>query len=73
MRSVDGVRARGGTPVVVTPVVVTPVERRRFPDEGRARPSHGEHPAAARALAEREGAALVDLTALSLALRDSPA
>ncbi|GAB7191625.1 rhamnogalacturonan acetylesterase [Kineococcus sp. NUM-3379] len=65
-RFADGARARGGVPVVVTPV-----ERRRFGPDGRARESHGDHPAAARALAAREGIALVDLTALSLGLWNS--
>ncbi|GAA4975830.1 rhamnogalacturonan acetylesterase [Kineococcus glutinatus] len=65
-RFADGARARGGVPVVVTPV-----ERRRFDADGRARESHGDYPAAARALAAREGIALVDLTALSLQLWNS--
>ncbi|MER7057436.1 rhamnogalacturonan acetylesterase [Streptomyces sp. NPDC000351] len=60
---VDGARARGARPVLVTPV-----ERRRFDAEGDAVPSHGEYPAAMRALARREGVALLDVQALSLAL-----
>ncbi|MFF3505104.1 rhamnogalacturonan acetylesterase [Streptomyces sp. NPDC003247] len=60
---VDGARARGARPVLLTPV-----ERRRFDAEGNAVPSHGEYPAAMRALAEEEGVALIDVQALSLAL-----
>ncbi|MFF3843692.1 rhamnogalacturonan acetylesterase [Streptomyces sp. NPDC002328] len=60
---VDGARARGARPVLLTPV-----ERRRFDAAGNAVPSHGEYPAAMRALAEEEGVALLDLQALSLAL-----
>ncbi|MFI9343527.1 rhamnogalacturonan acetylesterase [Streptomyces sp. NPDC052773] len=60
---VDGARARGARPVLATAV-----ERRRFDAEGRALPSHGEYPAAMRALAREEGVALLDVQALSLAL-----
>jgi lysophospholipase L1-like esterase len=60
---VDGARARGARPVLLTAV-----ERRRFDAEGDAVPTHGEYPAAMRALAEEEGVALLDLQALSLAL-----
>ncbi|WP_369180681.1 rhamnogalacturonan acetylesterase [Streptomyces mutabilis] len=60
---VEGARARGARPVLATPV-----ERRRFDAAGDARPSHGEYPAAMRALARQEGVALLDVQALSLAL-----
>ncbi|CAM5434451.1 SGNH hydrolase-type esterase domain-containing protein OS=Streptomyces glaucescens OX=1907 GN=SGLAU_08425 PE=3 SV=1 [Streptomyces glaucescens] len=60
---IDGARARGARPVLATSV-----ERRRFDAQGRALPSHGEYPAAMRALAREEGVALLDLQALSLAL-----
>ncbi|MGV9894516.1 rhamnogalacturonan acetylesterase [Streptomyces tendae] len=60
---VDGARARGARPVLATPV-----ERRRFDAAGNAVPSHGEYPAAMRALARREGVTLLDVQALSLAL-----
>ncbi|MFE0948451.1 rhamnogalacturonan acetylesterase [Streptomyces mutabilis] len=60
---VEGARARGARPVLATPV-----ERRRFDAAGDARPSHGEYPAAMRALAREEGVALLDVQALSLAL-----
>ncbi|MFE6198424.1 rhamnogalacturonan acetylesterase [Streptomyces sp. NPDC057838] len=60
---VDGARAHG-----VRPVLATSVERRRFDADGKALPTHGEYPAAVRALAAEEGVALLDLQALSLAL-----
>jgi len=60
---VDGARARGARPVLATPV-----ERRRFDASGNAVPTHGDYPAAMRALAERERVALLDIEALSLAL-----
>ncbi|MFJ3227374.1 rhamnogalacturonan acetylesterase [Streptomyces sp. NPDC086783] len=60
---VDGARARGARPVLATSV-----ERRRFDAGGTALPTHGDYPAAMRALAEEEGVALLDVQALSLAL-----
>ncbi|MER8223421.1 rhamnogalacturonan acetylesterase [Streptomyces sp. NPDC094143] len=62
-RYVDGARARGARPVLATSV-----ERRRFDASGKALPTHGEYPAAMRALAAEERVALLDLQALSLAL-----
>ncbi|MGY0023101.1 rhamnogalacturonan acetylesterase [Streptomyces sp. cg35] len=63
MRYVDGARAHGARPVFATPV-----ERRRFDADGNAQPTHGDYPAAMRALARQEGVALLDIQALSLAL-----
>ncbi|MFF8967817.1 rhamnogalacturonan acetylesterase [Streptomyces sp. NPDC014995] len=60
---IEGARARGARPVLLTPV-----ERRRFDAAGNAVPTHGEYPAAMRALAEKEGVTLLDIQALSLAL-----
>ena len=60
---VDGARARGARPVLATPV-----ERRKFDADGNAVPTHGDYPAAMRALAAEEGVALLDIQALSLAL-----
>jgi lysophospholipase L1-like esterase len=60
---VDGARARGARPVLATSV-----ERRRFDAAGKALPTHGEYPAAMRALAAEERVALLDIQALSLAL-----
>ncbi|MET8980240.1 rhamnogalacturonan acetylesterase [Streptomyces sp. NPDC004539] len=59
----DGARARGARPVLATPV-----ERRRFDAQGNSVPTHGEYPAAMRALAVEEGVPLLDTQALSLAL-----
>lgn len=59
---VNGARARR-----VRPVLLTPVERRRFADDGTAKPSHGAYPAAMRALAAEERVPLLDLQALTLA------
>jgi lysophospholipase L1-like esterase len=60
---IDGARARGARPVLATSV-----ERRKFDAGGVAQPTHGEYPAAMRALAQEEGVALLDIQALSLAL-----
>ncbi|MFC7528531.1 rhamnogalacturonan acetylesterase [Actinoplanes sp. GCM10030250] len=60
---VDGARAAHAHPILVTPV-----ERRRFTADGVAYQSHGEYPAAMRALAAESRTKLVDLTALSFAL-----
>ncbi|MBU2668034.1 rhamnogalacturonan acetylesterase [Actinoplanes bogorensis] len=62
-RYLDGARARHARPILVTPV-----ERRRFRTDGTPYESHGEYPAAMRALAEATGTPLIDLTALSFAL-----
>ncbi|MFJ7072383.1 rhamnogalacturonan acetylesterase [Streptomyces sp. NPDC098781] len=59
----DGARARGARPVLATAV-----ERRRFDADGNALPTHGDYPAAMRALARRERVTLLDIQALSLAL-----
>ncbi|ROQ69885.1 lysophospholipase L1-like esterase [Streptomyces sp. 840.1] len=61
-RYVHGARSRGARPVLLTPV-----ERRRFAEDGTAKPSHGEYPAAMRALAAEERVPLLDLQALTLA------
>ncbi|MFF2203162.1 rhamnogalacturonan acetylesterase [Streptomyces sp. NPDC058145] len=62
-RYVDGARSRRARPVLATPV-----ERRRFDADGNAVPTHGDYPAAMRALAEAERVPLLDVEALSLAL-----
>ena len=48
-------------------MLLTPVERRRFAEDGTAKPTHGEYPAAMRALASEEDVPLLDIQALSLA------
>ncbi|MEU9287469.1 rhamnogalacturonan acetylesterase [Streptomyces sp. NPDC048275] len=60
---VDGARARGARPVLATAV-----ERRKFDVDGNAVATHGDYPAAMRALAEDGLVALLDVQALSLAL-----
>lgn len=49
------------------PVLLTPVERRRFAADGTARPTHGDYPAAMRALAAEERVPLLDMQARTLA------
>ncbi|MEV4681572.1 rhamnogalacturonan acetylesterase [Streptomyces kurssanovii] len=61
-RYVEGARERGARPVLATSV-----ERRRFDAQGTAVPTHGDYPAAMRALAAEEGTALLDVQALSIA------
>lgn len=58
----DGARERRARPALITPV-----ERRRFADDGTARPTHGQYPAAMRALAAEERVPVLDAQALSLA------
>jgi lysophospholipase L1-like esterase len=60
---IDGARARGARPVLATSV-----ERRKFDAAGKALPTHGEYPAAMRALAKEEQVTLLDIQALSIAL-----
>ncbi|MBL7258643.1 rhamnogalacturonan acetylesterase [Paractinoplanes lichenicola] len=62
-RFVDGARAKGATPVLVTPV-----ERRRFDSAGVAQSSHGAYPGAMKELAAARQVPCIDLTALSLVL-----
>ncbi|WP_030318515.1 rhamnogalacturonan acetylesterase [Streptomyces sp. NRRL B-3229] len=62
-RYIEGARVKGARPVLATPV-----ERRRFDAQGNAVTSHGEYPAAMRALAQDERVALLDIQALSIAL-----
>jgi lysophospholipase L1-like esterase len=62
-RYIDGARARGAHPVLVTSV-----ERRRFDADGHALLSHGEYPEAMRRLGAAEHVPVVDLTASSRAL-----
>ncbi|MCY0925349.1 rhamnogalacturonan acetylesterase [Streptomyces sp. H27-H1] len=60
---VEGAHARGAHPVLATSV-----ERRKFDTDGNSLPTHGDYPAAMRALAREEGVALLDVQALSIAL-----
>jgi lysophospholipase L1-like esterase len=62
---IDGARAHRAHPVLATPV-----ERRRFDADGHAVASHGDYPAAMRALGVAKGVPVVDLTTLSMRLWD---
>jgi lysophospholipase L1-like esterase len=60
------VRLRGATPVLVT----SP-QRRTFDDRGRIRNTHGDYPAAVRAVAAAEQVALIDLDRASTVLYEA--
>ena len=51
--------------VKATPVLLTPIQRRTFGPDGKIRESHGDYPAAMKALAARLDVALIDMTAVS--------
>ena len=57
-RFVQGVREKGGIPVLMTPVA-----RRWFKDGRLDRTSHGEYPAAMKAVARETGTVLIDMEA----------
>ncbi len=58
---IDGVREKGGTPVLLTPVA-----RRWFKENGLDRNCHGDYPAAMKAVAEEKGVVLLDATTATL-------
>ena len=60
-RFIDGVREKGGTPVLLTPVA-----RRWFKEGGLDRNCHGDYPAAMKAVAEEKGVTLLDMTTATL-------
>ena len=60
-RFVDGVREKGGTPVLLTPVA-----RRWFKEGGLDRNCHGDYPAAMTAVAREKGVTLLDITTPTL-------
>lgn len=62
-RHVDGVRAHGGTPILVSPM-----ERRGFEPDGTVRPSLKDYAEATRQVAQELGVAFIDLNAMSRAL-----
>lgn len=57
---VAAIRAKGGTPVLITPM-----HRRTFDADNKITNSHGDYPEAVRLAAKEESVALIDLTALS--------
>ena len=60
-RHVDGVRAHGGTPVIVSPM-----ERRNFDEQGKVKPSLTDYAAASREAAKELGVVFIDLNAMSI-------
>lgn len=58
---VDGVREKGGTPVLLTPVA-----RRWFKEAGLDRNCHGDYPAAMKAVASEKDITLLDMTSATL-------
>ena len=58
---IDGVRQKGGTPVLLTPVA-----RRWFKEGKLDRNCHGDYPAAMKAVAEEKGVTLLDITTPTL-------
>ena len=62
-RYIQAARRRGAEPILATPIA-----RRHFTGDGQLRFTHGEYPAAMRALAAREGLRLADLEAATMAL-----
>lgn len=54
-----------------TPVLVTPPQRRNFTPEGKIRNTHGDYPAAVRAVAAAEKVPLIDLEAASRAFYEA--
>jgi lysophospholipase L1-like esterase len=60
---IDGARTKQAIPVLVTPV-----ERRRFTEDGIARDSHGQYPAAMMELGFEENVPVIDLTSKSKAV-----
>jgi lysophospholipase L1-like esterase len=54
-----------------TPVLVTSVQRRNFDEHGKIRNTHGDYPAAVRAVAAEENVALIDLERMSIAFYEA--
>ncbi|HWA09737.1 MAG TPA: rhamnogalacturonan acetylesterase [Opitutaceae bacterium] len=54
----------------VTPIIVNPMQRHQF-DGAKVHNTHGDYPAAVRAVAKEEGVAFIDLTADSVAFLEA--
>ncbi len=54
-----------------TPVLVTSMQRRTFDEQGRIKNTHGDYPAAVRAVAAQEHVALIDLDRMSTAFYEA--
>src|SRR5262249_49326044 len=65
-KHVEAVRARGGTPLIVSPL-----ERRGFSDDGKGRGFLTEYAHAARQSARELGVAFIDLNAMSRVLYEA--
>jgi lysophospholipase L1-like esterase len=63
---VEGARARGGIPVLITPV-----QRRTFDNDGKITNSHKDYPDAVRQLAKELNVALIDLNEMSKPLYEA--
>jgi lysophospholipase L1-like esterase len=63
---VDGTRARGGIPVLITPV-----QRRTFDQQSKITNSHGDYPEAVRQVAKEENVPLIDLNMMSKPLYEA--
>ncbi|MCF2444520.1 glycosyl hydrolase family 28 protein [Dyadobacter sp. CY345] len=60
IRFINETRAKGGNPVLITPVM-----RRRFDEKGTFFDTHGNYPAAVKAVAKEQKVPMIDLHALS--------
>jgi lysophospholipase L1-like esterase len=63
---VEGVRARGGQPVIVSPM-----ERRGFDEQGKVKPSLVEYAEAARQAAQELGVPFIDLNTMSKSIYEA--
>jgi lysophospholipase L1-like esterase len=54
-----------------TPVIMSPTQRRTFDAAGKIRNTHGDYPEAARQIAQEEGVAFIDISAMSTALYEA--
>ncbi|MCM1222597.1 MAG: rhamnogalacturonan acetylesterase, partial [Lachnospiraceae bacterium] len=55
----------------LNPVFITPTARRFFDENGKVSNTHGEYPDAMKAVAQREGVPVIDLTAMSATLYET--
>jgi len=65
-KHVEGVRTRGGIPVIVSPM-----ERNHFSDKGKIEPTLSDYAAAARQSARELNVAFIDLNAMSIAFYEA--
>lgn len=60
IRFIADVRAKGGSPVLLTPVM-----RRRFDKDGKFYDTHGEYPGIVRVVAKEQGVPMIDMHRMS--------